>query len=127
VLCKLDITKPFEGKAKVTLQGLPAKAAAEPREIAKDDKEIHFPITTAPDTPAGNHKQLFCFLEVPEAGAFIPHNVGQGGVLRVDPPPPAPAVPAAMPVAQNTPAPPVTKQLTRLEKLRLEAAQAAKK
>ena len=79
VLCKLDITKPFEGKAKVTLQGLPAKAAAEPREITKDDKEIHFPITTAPDTPAGNHKQLFCFLEVPEAGALIPHNVGQGG------------------------------------------------
>ncbi|MGI8601971.1 MAG: PPC domain-containing protein [Verrucomicrobiales bacterium] len=131
VICKLEHTKPFEGKAKITLQGLPVKAETQPKEITKDDKEIQFPITTAAETPAGQHKQLFCYLEIPEAGTVIPHNVGQSGVLRIDPPPPAPKNPAPMPVAQNNPpAPPAAnkpeKQLSRLEKLRLEAQAGAK-
>ena len=133
VVCKLDIQKPFEGKAKVTLQGLPAKAVAEPKEITKDDKELQFAVTTAPDTPVGSHKQLFCSVEVPEAGSSIQHSVGQGGVFRVDPPPPAPKNPEPMPVAKNeapkpaAPAAPTEKPLSRLEKLRLEAQQAGKK
>ncbi len=131
VICKLDWTKPFEGKAKLILQGLPAKATAPELMIGKDDKEVHFAVTTAADTPVGQHKQLFCSLEIPEAGVSIPHNVGHGGVLRVDAPPPPPKNPApaaAAPVAAAAPppaAPPAgqpVKQLSRLEKLRLEAA-----
>lgn len=131
VLCKLEWTKPFEGKARATLQGLPGKAEAPALEITKDQTEISFPVTTAPDTPAGQHKQLFCYLEIPEAGAVIPHNVGHGGVLRVDTPPPAPAEPvvaeAATPAAPAAPEAPAEKQLSRLEKLRLEARQGLKK
>ncbi len=127
VICKLDLAKPFEGKAKATLQGLPAKATAPTVELSKDQTEIHFPITTTGETPTGQHKQLFCYLEIPEAGAVIPHNVGHGGVLRIDAPPPAPKNPEPMPVAENKPAAPPAanepppKQLSRLEKLRLEA------
>ena len=93
VLCKIEVSKPFEGKAKITLNGLPAKAETKELEFTKDEKELHFPITTAADTPAGKHKQLFCYLEIPEAGTMIPHNVGHGGVIRIDPPPPAPKNP----------------------------------
>lgn len=127
VLCKLEWNKPFEGRAKVTLNGLPAKAEAPVLEVGPQDTELQFPVTTTAETPAGQHKQLFCSVEIPEAGALIPHNVGHGGVLRIDPPPPAPKEPA--PLAENKPAEPPpaepAKQLSRLEKLRLEAQQAA--
>ena len=135
VLCKLEHAHAFEGKAKVTLQGLPAKAEAPVVEITKDQTEVHFPVTTTAETPGGQHKQLFASIDIPEAGTVIPHTVGHGGVLRIDPPPPAPAKPAevaaAAPVAAApaaAPAPdPAAKPLSRLEKLRLEAKQALKK
>ncbi len=130
VVAKIEHAQPFEGKARVVLQGLPAQAEAPAVEITKDQTEIHFPVTTTGETPAGRHKQLFAYIEVPEAGAVIPHNVGQGGVLRIDPPPPAPATPApevaTAEAAQEPAAPeaPPEKPLSRLEKLRLEAKQA---
>ena len=130
LLCKLEHAKPFQGKAKVTLYGLPAKSTTVEKEIAAGETELRFPITTAPDTPAGKHVNLFCNVVIMENGAPIPHIVGQGGILRVDPPPPAPppvaaapaapATPAPAPVAANTPAAP--KPLSRLEQLRLQAA-----
>ena len=134
VICKLEHSQPFEGKARVVLQGLPAKAEAAPVEITKDQTELHFAVTTTGETPGGQHKQLFAYVEIPEAGTIIPHNVGHGGVLRIDPPPPAPATPppaaevAAAAPAAAAPAPePAAKPLSRLEKLRLEAKQALKK
>jgi hypothetical protein len=134
VLCKIEHQHPFEGKARVTLQGLPAKAEAPVLEITKDQTELHFPVTTTGETPVGQHKQLFASIEVPEAGSVIPHTVGHGGVLRVDAPPPAPAAPPAAEVAAVAPAAApaaapeaAAKPLSRLEKLRLEAKQALKK
>lgn len=134
VIAKIEQAHPFEGKAKVVLHGLPAKAEAPPIEITKDQTEVHFPVTTTAETPAGKHKQIFASVEVPEAGTVIPHTVGHGGTLRVDPPPPAPATPAPEVAAAPAPAPPVSapppaaeKPLSRLEKLRLEARQALKK
>ena len=131
LVCSLEQLKPFEGKAKVILHGLPAKVTAETREkeITKDDKEIVFSLKTDPKTPKGQHKSLFCQIIVPENGESILHNTGRG-VLRVDPPPPAPKKPkpqARKPVAKKKPEPkkPV-KRLTRLEKLRLEAEKRAK-
>lgn len=124
IVGKIEHHKPFEGKAKLVLQGLPAKVEAAPVEITKDDSEVHFKIITTPETPTGQHKQLFCYAEVPEAGTIIPHNVGHGGVLRVDAPPPAPAAPAPEAPVAAAPSPPAgepVKQLSRLEKLRQEA------
>ena len=138
VVATLEHSQPFEGKARVILQGLPAKAEAAPVEITKDQTEIHFAVTTTGETPAGQHKQLFATVEIPEAGTLIPHSVGHGGVLRIDPPPPAPATPppaevaaaaaaAPAPAAAEAPAEPSAKPLSRLEKLRQEARQALKK
>lgn len=127
VLCKLTQATPFEGKAKVKLLGLPAKVVAPEIEIDKTTTEISFPVTIAPDSPKGQHKNLFCHLTIPAANTFIPHNVGHGGVLRIDPPPKKPAPkPTPAPEKKTEPAtvakaPPTKKPLSRLEKLRLEA------
>ncbi|MFO0841383.1 MAG: PPC domain-containing protein [Gemmataceae bacterium] len=119
--CKLQQVAPFDGKAKVTLLGLPPKVTAPEVEITKDTKEIAFKITTDKTSPAGTHKNLFCQLVLTKNGEPV---VGYSGYseLRLDvpivkaaPPPAAAAKPvAAAPAA----APP--RRLTRLEQLRKE-------
>jgi hypothetical protein len=129
VVCKLEHLKPFEGKAKVILHGLPPACTSESleREITKDDKEVVFKVQTAAATPAAQHKTLFCQVLVPEQGEQVAHNVGGGGILRVDAPPPAKKdAPAAKPAETAKPGEPA-KRLTRLEQLRLEAEQKEKK
>lgn len=127
VICNLENLKPFEGTAKIQLVGLPAKTTTVEQEITKDTQEVRFPINTEGDSPKGQHKNLFCHIEIPEAGTTIPHNTGHGGVLRIDPPPPAPKETpepakeepkAEVAEAKEAPA----KPLSRLEKLRQEAA-----
>lgn len=126
LFCKLEVTKKWQGKAKVNVFGLPAKTSTVEKEITADDKEIRFPVTTAPESPTGKHQNLFCQAVIEENGIPIPHTVGQGGVIRIDPPPPAP--PPAV-VAKNEPpkpaapaAPPAAKPLSRLEQLRQQQA-----
>ncbi|MFK7850265.1 MAG: PPC domain-containing protein [Akkermansiaceae bacterium] len=123
IICTVENLKPFKGKAKIQLYGLPAKTTTTEQEITKDTKEIRFPITTAPDSPKGQHKNLFCHIEVPEAGTTIPHNTGHGGVLRIDPPPPVAKDPAPKkvdPKVAAAPKPAAAKPLSRLEQLRQE-------
>jgi hypothetical protein len=126
LFCKLEVAKPWEGKAKLTVFGLPAKTATTELEIAATDKEIRFPVTTAADSPVGKHQNLFCQAIITENGIPIPHTIGQGGIVRIDPPPPAPppAAVAAAPAAAPAPeaAAPAAKPLSRLEQLRQQAA-----
>ena len=79
VICKLTHATPFEGKATVKLLGLPAKVTTTEIEIDKSTEEINFPISIAADSPKGQHKNLFCYLNIPESNTLIPHNVGHGG------------------------------------------------
>jgi len=128
MICDLSQLRAFEGKAVVNLFGLPAKSSTTPMEITKDQKQVLFPITTAEDTPVGQHKNMFCTVVVTQNGAPITHRVGMGGILRVDPKPKeAPAKPATpkkdVVAAKATEAP--KKPLSRLEQLRLEAKEAA--
>ena len=139
VLCKLQQLQPFDGEAQVQLHGLPPKVTIEknPLPITKASQDLTFNAQLAGDAPVGQHKSLFCQVTVLKDGEPIVHNLGGGGVLRIDEPPapkpnaPAPPAPPAAPVAQAAPAPAATppKPLSRLEKLRLEAseARAAKK
>lgn len=129
VTCKIEVLKPWEGKAKVILQGLPpgVTSPALEKEITKDDKEVEFAIQAGDKSPAGQHKTLFCQVLVPEAGEQIPHAVAGGSVIRVDPPSTAAAKPPSAPgappaAAEAKPA----KKLSRLEQLRLEAESKAK-
>jgi hypothetical protein len=127
VICKLEQLRPFEGKAKVILFGLPPGVVAEPaeKEITKDDKEVVFAVKTAATSPAAQHKTLFGQVIVTENGEPVYHNVGGGGVMRIDPPPPPKKdAPLAKPGEQK-PAEP-GKRLSRLEQLRQQAEEKAK-
>jgi hypothetical protein len=124
VVCKLEHHLPFEGKARLELIGLPAKCTSEPLEIEKGVEEIVFSVKTEADSPVGKHKNLFCSMVILHEGTPIPHTVAQGGVLRIDEPPPAPKeTPAKAEVADKKPDQP-KKRLSRLEQLRLAAKQA---
>jgi hypothetical protein len=131
LFCKVQHTTPFDGSAKVRLVGLPNAATAPEMDITKETKEFAFKVTTAKESPAGTHKNLFCQVVITQNGEPVVHNVG-GTELRIDVPlPPKPAVAAApaaapQPAAPAAPMPPAEKRLTRLEKLRLEQAEKEK-
>jgi hypothetical protein len=131
VVCKLDQKLPFNGKATLTLIGMPAHVTSKPIEITKEVKEAVFKVEVGKDAPAGQHKALFCQMVVTENGEPVSQNLGMGGVLRIDPPPPPkkeePKA-AAAPAKAATPAPAAAapKRLSRLEQLRLEQAEKAK-
>ncbi len=120
---KLTVATPFEGKAKATILGLPAKVTAPTMEFAKDQKELTFEVATDKTSPAGKHG-VFCMVVITHNGESIVHNIG-GNELRIDVPlppkvaaTPTPAAPTPPPAA--APAKPPEKRLTRLEQLRLE-------
>jgi hypothetical protein len=82
----LQPAKPFEGKAKIKLMGLPEKVAAPEKEIEKDDREVAFDVTAETNCPAGSHRNLFCAVEILNQGTAIPHAIAHGGILRIVPP-----------------------------------------
>ena len=82
----LDVKAKWEGKAKVELVGLPGNATAPEKEITAEDKKVEFAVTTGKSTPATQHKGLFLRVTVMQNGEPIIHNVGRGGLLRVDAP-----------------------------------------
>ena len=86
IICNLEEVRPFEGKAKLELLGLPAKTTVEPIEITKDQKEITFTVKTEEGTPKGQSKNLYCLFTLPEKESTVNHKLARGGVLRVDPP-----------------------------------------
>jgi hypothetical protein len=98
--------------------------------LTKDSAEVVFPVTTEMGSPVGQHATLFCQITVTQNGEPIVHNLGHGGVLRIDaPPPPKPDQPAAPAAAAAAPPPanPMPEvRLTRLQKLRLEQAERLK-
>jgi hypothetical protein len=126
------VATPFEGKAKVTLIGLPAKVTSQVIEITKDTKEIAFPIAADKTSPAGQHN-VFAQVVIERGGELITGNTG-GTQLRIDVPLPPkvavatpPATPNPMTPKPTTPAPTTPeKRLTRLEQLRKEAEEREK-
>jgi hypothetical protein len=124
LLCKVDVTTPFEGQATAELMGLPHGTKAAPMTLNKDTKELLFQVEVAADATIGKHQNLFCKVNIPHNGQTVLHQVAYGGVLRIDAPTvaaaPKPAAPEAKaaPAAAPAPAPPTAKPLSRLEQLR---------
>ncbi|MFO0985145.1 MAG: DUF1553 domain-containing protein [Planctomycetota bacterium] len=118
VFCEIEPKLPFTGKAIAHLVGLPSLASAADVEITAQDKQAVFTVNTDARTPAGQHKTLFCQVTVMQDGEPVLHNLGHGGVLRVDPPPAPVAASAAAPPPPPPPAA-AAKPLSRLEQLRL--------
>ena len=90
--------------------------------ITPSTKEVVFNLEVTADTPIGNHNTIFCQILPKRQGHVIPHSTGQGGTLRVNPPPPAPkaskAPAAKVAVAAKGKKPVPKKPLSRLEQLR---------
>lgn len=117
----------FEGKAVARLLNLPPNASAKEVEISAADAKATFDVTTDAKTPTGQHNAVFCQVTVMKDGEPVVHNIGQGGVLRVDAPPPPKADAPPVQTAAAPPPAPMDKPLSRLEQLRLEQkAKAAK-
>ena len=131
LFCKVALTGTFDGKAKVTLIGLPAKTTTQVVEITKDTKEFSFPIVADKTSPAGQHN-VFAQVVIDRAGELITGNTG-GTQLRIDVPLPpkvavTPTPPTPNPMTPKPPTPPTMpeKRLTRLEQLRKEAEEREK-
>jgi hypothetical protein len=125
---KIEKLSEFPGEATVTLIGLPNKAVTDVKKITQETADLVFHIKTDAATPDGNHANLFCQVVVTKDGEPIVHNIGTAA-LRVDKPLPpkadAPAAPAPA-AAAPPPAAAPAKPLSRLEKLRQDAAEKAK-
>src|SRR5262249_17211585 len=120
VVCKIRHITPFEGTAKAHLFGLPNKVTADELEFNNDTAELTFPVKIDPESPLGRQKGIGCKAVVTKNEEPIPKNVGTTE-LRIDPaPPPKPETKTDQP---STAAKPPEKRLSRLEKLRQEAAQ----
>ena len=127
VIAKIEQQTKFDGPVTVKLLGLPPNATAPDAQITSSDQQVVFNVTTANNTPVGQHGSLFCQAVVMKDGEPIIHNLGRGGVLRVDAPPQPKKGEAPKPqVAQAKPQQPSAKPLSRLEKLRLEAQEQGK-
>ncbi|MGY8769686.1 MAG: PPC domain-containing protein [Pirellulales bacterium] len=120
--------KDYEGKATMTLLGLPAGATSEPVEITKDSTEAVFTVKATKDARVGRHKSIISRTILTENGELVTHTMGAGEV-RIDKPLPPkvattakPAGPKPKPVAKA----PTQKVLSRLEQLRLEKEQTQK-
>ncbi|RYD79854.1 MAG: peptidase, partial [Verrucomicrobiaceae bacterium] len=68
VTVKLENKVPFEGKAKLALMGLPPGCTAEEQEITKDTTDVTFTVKSSANSPAGQHKQLFCQFKISKDG-----------------------------------------------------------
>ncbi|HUG18182.1 MAG TPA: PPC domain-containing protein [Planctomycetaceae bacterium] len=125
IIAKVTHETPFEGEAEVKMIGLPHLVTSPDLKLTKDQAELVFNISTAPESPVGKHKNLYCSVVVMQNGEPITHRIGSSE-LQIDKPlpPPKDAPPMPMPVAKaEEPKPAAPRQLSRLEKLRLEAEQ----
>jgi hypothetical protein len=85
LVVELQQLKPFEGRARICLLGLPDKVIAPAKEITKDDQKIVFDLTVDSKCAPGSFKNLFCTVDVPNDGQTVPHNIAAGGILRIAP------------------------------------------
>ncbi|MGB0774464.1 MAG: pre-peptidase C-terminal domain-containing protein, partial [Akkermansiaceae bacterium] len=128
MVCKLEHHKPIQGSARIILHGLPHGVKTKEQTINASTKEIIFPLEVSKDAPKGNHNTIFCQIIPMQNGHPIPHSTGQGGTLKINPPPPKPKAlskaksnkPAPKPADKTAEkkAPKPKKPLSRLEQLR---------
>ncbi len=81
----LQQLKPFEGKAKVHLLGLPERISARDQEITSRNAKVCFELAVDRKCSLGSFRNLFCAVEIPANGQTIPHTIAAGGILRIVP------------------------------------------
>ena len=86
LICKLDQRKPFEGKARVHVLGLPEKITASEASITSTDKEVVIKLNVDATMAPGSYRNFLCSADVVHNEHVIPHNLAAGAVIRVVPP-----------------------------------------
>jgi len=86
LICKLDQKKPFAGKARVHVLGLPEKITASEAHITSTDKEVAIKLKVDSTMTLGSIRNFLCSADVVQNGQVIPHNLAAGAVIRVVPP-----------------------------------------
>ncbi len=114
MIANIEQLENFSGEAKVMLHALPHGVKTSEKKFTTKTSDVTFPLEVAKDARKGKHSNIFCQVIITQNGHPIPHNVGQGGTLRIDPPPPAPKKAAPKVAKKETP----KKPLSRLEQLR---------
>ena len=126
ILGDVTILKELKQPATVQLVGLPHQVTSAPITITNDTKEVVFQVKTETSSPAGKHKNIFCKVVVTENEELITHARVGSTELRVDKPLPKPVAKPAVKkkvVKKTATQPPAEKRLSRLEKLRQQAAE----
>ena len=105
------------------MNGLPHGVTTETLTITKDTKEVTFPLTVSEEAKKGKTSNIFCSVVITQNGHPISGTAMGGGVLRIDPPPPAPKKPVATKKEpeKSPAAKPAKKRLSRLEQLRQQS------
>jgi hypothetical protein len=86
IIASIKVNRPFEGKAKITLQQLPRGVKqVGVAEVSAKDKDVVLHIEADPDALAGLYKGVSCEIEFREAGQII-RSHGGNGTIRVDQP-----------------------------------------
>ena len=126
LVCTITVHTEFEGEARINVNGLPHGVTSEELTITKESKEITFPLAVSKDARKGKTSNIFCTVVITRNGHPIRGTAMGGGVLRIDPPPPAPKKPVVAKKEPPKPAEtkPVKKRLSRLEQLRLRSKNA---
>ncbi len=80
----LEHKRPFEGKARLALLGLPPNTSAQEVEITSESQEAIFTVNTQANAPVALHKQLFCQFQTEKDGETLTSTFANGGLLRID-------------------------------------------
>ncbi len=86
LVCKLDQKKPFDGKARVHVLGLPEGVTATDAQITSADKEVTIKLKIGEKVSPASYRNFLCAADVVHNGQTIPHNLASGAVIRVVPP-----------------------------------------
>jgi hypothetical protein len=81
---KLDQKIPFEGKAKLVLQGLPARRDRRGARDHQGGQGSPIPDQSRADAQTGQARQLFCQFVLTKDGEPMVNTFAGGGILRVD-------------------------------------------
>jgi hypothetical protein len=108
--------KPFEGTFQANLLSLPKGVTTAPQDFTSQTTEVKFPLTVAPDAPAGKFDGLFVQTVIQNQGEGMVHNSGSGKLAVYVPLPPTLAAPAPAPEQQAAQPAPEQPRQTRFPK-----------
>ena len=85
LICAFETLQPFDGKAQLTLSGLPHNVTAQPVSIDANAKSVKIPLKVPADVKPGKSKNIFAQVLIMKNGHPIPHQIASGTTLIITP------------------------------------------